>query len=108
MHVQDNATPHTHTARGTTGFLVQHDVEVMDWPSRSLDMYPIEHFWDQTMVFIRDMNEPPFIVPEMWRAVLQAWVVILPRRVMTLVDWYTACHIHCMDIRLYLRSLATG
>ena len=69
----------------------------MDWPARSPDMYPIEHFGDQTMVFIRDMNEPPFIVPEMWRAVIQAWVVILPRRVMTLVDWYTACHIPCID-----------
>ena len=39
VYVQDNALPHT--ARDTTAFFNQQDVEVMDWPARSPDMNPI-------------------------------------------------------------------
>ena len=57
VYVQDNAPPHT--ARDTVAFLDQQDVEVMDWPARSLDMNPIEHVWDQMSVWIWDMDGPP-------------------------------------------------
>ena len=56
VYIQDNAPPHT--AHDTAAFLDQHDVEVMDWPARSLDMKSIEHVWDQMAIWIRDMDNP--------------------------------------------------
>ena len=41
---QDNARPHT--ARATTQFLAANSVNVMEWPSMSLDRSPIEHMTD--------------------------------------------------------------
>ena len=42
---QDNARPHT--ARLTTGFLQENNVQTLRWPSRSPDLAPIENVWDQ-------------------------------------------------------------
>ncbi|KAJ3655729.1 hypothetical protein Zmor_014849 [Zophobas morio] len=41
---QDNARPHT--ARVTTEYLQQHNVEVLPWSARSPDLSPIEHVWN--------------------------------------------------------------
>ena len=84
VYVQDNAPPHT--AHDTTAFLDQQDVEVIDWPARSPDMNPIEHVWDQTSVWIRDMDDPLSTVAELNNAVRQAWAAVRPGRVRTLVE----------------------
>ena len=41
---QDNARPHV--ARHTMNFLQANNVNVLDWPARSLDISPVEHLWD--------------------------------------------------------------
>ena len=66
MYVQDNGTPHT--ARDTTAFLTQQDMEVMDWSARSPDMHPSEHVWDQMGVWTRGMDDPTSIVLELRHA----------------------------------------
>ena len=84
VYVQDNAQPHT--ACDTAAFLDQQDVEVMDWPARSPDMNPIEHVWDQMLIWIRNMDEPLSTVAELNNAVRQAWAAVQPGRVQTLAE----------------------
>ncbi|GFX55200.1 transposable element Tcb1 transposase [Trichonephila clavipes] len=38
---QDNARPHV--ARIVHGFFINHQIELLPWPARSLDLSPIEH-----------------------------------------------------------------
>ena len=84
VYVQDNAL--LHTARDTPAILDQQDVEVMDWPARSLDMNLIEHVWDQMSVWIRDMDDPPSTVAELNNAARQLWAAVRLGRVRTLVE----------------------
>ena len=84
VYTQNNATPHT--AHDTTFFLAHQDVKVMDWPARSPDMNPIEYIWGQMGVWIRDMDESSFPVPEPRRVVLQTWAAVRPRGIGTLVE----------------------
>ena len=45
LYQQDNARPHS--ARLTTDFLGQNNVQVLPWSAFSPDLSPIEHLWDQ-------------------------------------------------------------
>ena len=45
LNQQDNARPHS--ARLTTDFLGQNNVQVLPWTAFSPDLSPIEHLWDQ-------------------------------------------------------------
>ncbi len=64
MH--DNARPHT--ARVVQAYLEQEGIDVMEWPTPSTDLNPIEHFWDilQRHVSWRQ-NPPPHNSPELLR-----------------------------------------
>ena len=88
VYVLDNTTPHT----AHHYFLAQQDVEVMDSPTLSPGMNPIE----PSGVWIRDMNDPTFTVPELRRAVLQAWAAVRPRRVMALMISMPRLVVLCM------------
>ena len=89
VHAQDNATPHT--ARGTTAFLVQQDLEVMDWPAWSPD---IEHVWDQMGVWIR------YTYYHRSLPLCQNCSVLSSRRGLQFAQegwgpWWRACHVLC-------------
>ena len=45
LYQQDNAS--LHSARLTTDFLGQNNVQVLPWPAFSPDLSPIEHLWDK-------------------------------------------------------------
>ena len=68
---QDNARPHT--TRATTQFLTANNVTVMEWPSMSPDLSPIEHIWDELDRRVRAHPNQPTNLPQLQATLLQEW-----------------------------------
>lgn len=68
---QDNAR--AHTARATQHYLQAHNIDVIDWPSLSPDLAPIEHVWDELGRRVYKRDPPPRNVNELRLALLQEW-----------------------------------
>ena len=60
-------------------------MEVIDWPAKSPDMYPIEHIWDQMTIHIRDMDSLPTTQQQLRDAAMAAWDALRPERLRSLV-----------------------
>ena len=58
-------------------FLINQDVELMDWSAKSADMNPVLHIWDQITTHIRDMENPP-TTQQLHDAVMAAWDALKP------------------------------
>ena len=68
---QDNARPHT--ARITTDYLQHQGIHVLEWPSRSPDLSPIEHLWDELGRRLRSRPHAPQNVRELSIALQEEW-----------------------------------
>ena len=68
---QDNARPHT--APATTQFLMANNVNVMEWPSMSPDLSPIEHIWEELDRRVRARPYQPTNLPQLQATFLQEW-----------------------------------
>ena len=68
MH--DNARPHN--ARLTQNYLARHNVNVLQWPTCSPDMNPIEHIWDVLGRRARD-NHVINNINDLRAALIQEW-----------------------------------
>lgn len=67
----DNARPHT--ARLTTAFLAQNNIQVLPWPSRSPDLNPIEHLWDELDRRVRQRHPQPQTLPDLFLALREEY-----------------------------------
>ena len=69
---QDNAT--SHVARVNLEYLRNHNVDFIDdWPSKSPDLNPIKHLWDNLDRRVRRRLNPPNNVNELRAALLEEW-----------------------------------
>ncbi|GBM45040.1 Transposable element Tc1 transposase [Araneus ventricosus] len=73
--MDDNARPHR--ALLANEFQESEDIRRMDWPARSPDLNPIEHFWDALGRAIATRNPPPRTIQEMKAALLNEWDQLL-------------------------------
>ncbi len=71
---QDNARPHT--ARLTTAFLRINNIAVLPWPSKSPDLNPIEHLWDQLDRRLRERQPQPQTLQQLALALQNEWANI--------------------------------
>ena len=53
--------------------VVVQGVEVLDWPSRSLDLNPIEHIWDELGRRVRQQVIPSQTLGDLGCALVEQW-----------------------------------
>jgi transposase len=80
---QDN--DRSHTARGTMDYLEQ-NINVLRWPSKSPDLNPIEHLWDQLDKRVRQRQPPPLTLDQLRQMLQQEWRTILRNNVRNLIE----------------------
>ena len=71
---QDNPRPHT--AHLTMDYLEQHNFNVLPWPSKLLDLNPIEHLWDHLDKRVRLRQPPPQTLDQCCHMWQQEWRTI--------------------------------
>jgi transposase len=62
-----------HTAFCTKKWLARSGLRVLDWPSQSPDLNPIEHLWAELKKRVRNRQKPPTTLNELWEAVEEEW-----------------------------------
>ena len=80
---QDNARPHS--ARLTTTFLQQQNIDTLPWPPYSPDLSPIEHLWDLIDRGIRSRDPPPQNLHKLRRVIQEEWDNIFQLQIATLI-----------------------
>ena len=81
---QDNARPHT--ARVTMDYLEQNNINVLPWPSKSPDLNPIEHLWNQLDKRVRQRQPPPQTLDQLRQMLQQEWRTIPRNNVRNLIE----------------------
>ncbi|GFU79706.1 transposable element Tcb1 transposase [Trichonephila clavipes] len=74
---QNNARPHV--ARIVQRFFVNHQIELLPWPARSLDLSPIENMWSMVAQRLNQITPPSATPDQLWQRVEAAWVAVPPR-----------------------------
>ena len=62
-----------HTSRLVKDYLETVEYEVLDWPSQSPDLNPIEHLWADLKRRLRKFSIPPKNKDEIWERIESLW-----------------------------------
>ena len=81
---QDNDPKHT-SKKAKTWFN-DHGFTVMEWPSQSPDLNPIEHLWNHVKKKLGEYEEPPSGVHELWDQFQEEWEKIEPSVCQNLIE----------------------
>lgn len=81
---QDNARPHT--ARLTTNFLEEQNIELLPWCSCSPDLNPIEQLWDELGRRVSARDNPPVNAQTLRAALQEEWNNLPQACIRNLVD----------------------
>jgi len=62
-----------HTAKLTKEWFVNNGVTVLDWPSQSPDLNPIEHLWNEIDRRLRKLPSPISSKTNLWEQIQTVW-----------------------------------
>jgi transposase len=57
-------------------YLEQNNINVLPWPSKSTDLNPIEHLWNQLDKRVRQRQPPPQTLDQLCQMLQQEWRTI--------------------------------
>lgn len=75
-----------HTARSTSEWLLEHNVNVLQWPAQSPDLNPIEHMWQRVKQDLSKYPTKPRNKEELWDRLQTIWDSIEPEYCLKLID----------------------
>jgi transposase len=81
---QDNDPKHT--AKSTKEWLAEQRFDVLEWPSQSPDLNPIEHLWARLKQQLNKYETAPKGIIELWSRVEEEWNKIGPATCMNLIE----------------------
>jgi DDE superfamily endonuclease len=68
---QDNDPKHT--CKKAKEWFQDHNMQVMTWPAQSPDLDPIEHLWSHLKRKLKEYEEPPRGINELWERIQVVW-----------------------------------
>ena len=84
----DNAS--VHTAEECTSYLKKREKEegfkVLDWPSQSPDLSPIENIWSHLKLQLKQRKVYPKTKEQLWGYVQEEWAKLPPDLLLKLAD----------------------
>lgn len=84
VFMQDNAS--VHKSKSTMEWLAKADIKVMEWPSRSPDLNPIENLWGILVRKVYKDGRQFSSISELKSAILDAWDDLGPETFQKLVQ----------------------
>ncbi|GFT74118.1 transposable element Tcb1 transposase [Trichonephila clavipes] len=81
---QDNARPHVE--RIVQSFFVNHEIELLPWTARSLDLSPIENMWSMVAQRLTQITPPAATPDQLWQLVEAAWSAVPQEHILSLSE----------------------
>ncbi|GFX00165.1 transposable element Tcb1 transposase [Trichonephila clavipes] len=81
---QDNAR--THVPHIVQEFFVIHQIELLPWPARSLDLSPIENMWSIVAQRLTQISPPAATPDKLWQRVEAAWSAVPQEHIQSLFE----------------------
>ncbi|GFW94288.1 transposable element Tcb1 transposase [Trichonephila clavipes] len=81
---QDNGRPHM--ARNIQRFLVNHQIKLLPWPARSLDLSPIKNKWFMVAQRLIQLTTPAAKPDQLWQRVEAAWSAVPQEHIQSLFE----------------------
>ncbi|GFV87960.1 transposable element Tcb1 transposase [Trichonephila clavipes] len=80
----DNARPHV--ARIVQRFYVNHQIELLPWPTRTPDLSPIENMWSMFAQRLTQITPPAATLDQLWQRVEAAWSAVPQKHIQCLFE----------------------
>ncbi|KAE9098573.1 hypothetical protein PF010_g15505 [Phytophthora fragariae] len=84
IYQQDNTS--THRSKRTKEFFAEEDIKVLDWPSKSSDLNPIENLWSIMSRRVYPNGKQYDSMPQLKAALFEAWNSIPTAMLVSLIE----------------------
>ncbi|GFU48997.1 transposable element Tcb1 transposase [Trichonephila clavipes] len=81
---QDNAQPHV--ARIVQRFFINHQIELLRWPTCSPDLSPVENMWSMVAQRLTQITSPAATPDQLWQRVEADWSAVPQEHILSIFE----------------------